>query len=35
MINPENAAFFALAMFFGEHDWSRGFAMPLAEPFKK
>ncbi|KAF1951649.1 hypothetical protein CC80DRAFT_597120 [Byssothecium circinans] len=30
--NPDNLAFFALAMFFGEHDWSRGFAMPLKEP---
>ncbi|KAK7187138.1 hypothetical protein DPSP01_004039 [Paraphaeosphaeria sporulosa] len=34
MINPENSAFFALAMFFSEYDWSRGFAMPLMDPFQ-
>ncbi|OAG10894.1 uncharacterized protein CC84DRAFT_1173219 [Paraphaeosphaeria sporulosa] len=32
MVNPENVAFFGLAMFFSEFDWSRGFAMPLKEP---
>ncbi|KAL5386671.1 hypothetical protein DPSP01_004035 [Paraphaeosphaeria sporulosa] len=32
MINPDNIAFFALAMFFNEFDWSRGFAMPFKEP---
>lgn len=32
MINPDNLAFFALAMFFGDYDWSRGFAMPIEEP---
>lgn len=30
--NTDNFAFFALAMFFGEHDWSIGFAMLLKEP---
>ncbi|KAF1965698.1 hypothetical protein BU23DRAFT_574648 [Bimuria novae-zelandiae CBS 107.79] len=33
MINPDSLAFFALAMFFDEHDWSRGFAMPLKKPW--
>ncbi|KAF2443709.1 hypothetical protein P171DRAFT_445080 [Karstenula rhodostoma CBS 690.94] len=31
MINPDSISFFALAMFFDEFDWSRGFAMPLKE----
>ncbi|KAJ4347982.1 uncharacterized protein N0V89_009354 [Didymosphaeria variabile] len=31
MVNPDNSAFFALAMFFSEYDWSKGFAMPLKD----